>query len=267
MTETDLELILSAARAAGELALKIRARGLELTTKSDGTPVTNADLEVDALLKSLLIGARPDYGWLSEETIDDPARLQRQRLFVVDPIDGTRAFLRDRPWWVVSIAVVEAGRPTAGVAHAPDTGETFQAVTGGGAFRNGAPIAPSGATRLEGCAMLGDAKLFAHPIWSPPWPPMRIESRNSIAYRLCLVACGDFDAAIAMSSKREWDLAAADLIASEAGCLVTTRSGRPLAYNRANATASSLVCASPALHPLILQRTGPIELRRSTEAD
>ncbi len=267
MSQADLELIGKAAKVAGERAQAVRHAGLSTTIKPDGTPVTNADLEVDALLKALLTSARPDYGWLSEETADDPARLGRRRLFVVDPIDGTSAYLKNRPWWSVSIAVVEAGRPTAGVVHAPDMAETYQALAGAGATRNGAPIAPSDATAIEGCAMLGDKPMFAHPAWPEPWPAMRIETRNSIAYRLCLVASGAFDAALALSSKSEWDLAAADLIATEAGCLVTTHKGAPMAYNRLVPSAASLVCAGPALHRLILRRLEPIDLPGSTQAD
>lgn len=264
MNHEDLALILEAAKAAGETAVLARRRGLTTVSKSDGTPVTNADLEVDALLKDTLIRARPDYGWLSEETADDPARLTRQRLFVVDPIDGTRAYLKDRPWWAVSIAVVDAGRPVTGVVHAPDVAETYAAVAGQGARLNDAPIAPSAADAVEGCGMLGDKQMFAHPAWPTPWPPMRVESRNSVAYRLCLVACGAFDAALALSSKREWDLAAADLIATEAGCRVTTHKGAALSYNRPVPRARSLVCAGPALHRLILDRVEPIELRAET---
>ncbi|MDR3512409.1 MAG: 3'(2'),5'-bisphosphate nucleotidase CysQ [Caulobacteraceae bacterium] len=266
-TVDDLELIRDAARAAGERALAVREAGLTTVSKSDGTPVTNADLEVDALLKDWLTRARPDYGWLSEETADDPSRLQRRRLFVVDPIDGTRAFLKGRPWWGVSIAVVEDGRPIAGVMRAPDVAETYEAVAGGGARLNGRPISASATASLEGCAMLGDKPMFVHPAWREPWPPMRIESRNSIAYRMCLVACGAFDAALALSSKAEWDLAAADLIASEAGCMVTTHKGGRLAYNRADPRAASLVCAGPALHRLILRRVEPIELAVPTQAN
>ena len=234
--------------------------------KADGTPVTNADLEVDFLLKEILTSARPDYGWLSEETADDPVRLGKQRLFVVDPIDGTKSYLRDRPWWTVSIAVVEQGRPTVGVVVAPDPGEIYLATAGQGATRNGDPIAPSAADALEGCAMLADRTMLENPRWRVPWPPMRIESRNSLAYRVCLVAAGDFDAALALSSKSEWDLAAADLIATEAGCRVTTHKGEPLARfgNRVVPATPSLVCAAPALHPLILQRVEPIDLRGST---
>jgi myo-inositol-1(or 4)-monophosphatase len=117
----DLPLILEAAREAGELAIAVRRRGLEVEWKEGGSPVTNADLAADALLMQRLSGARPDYGWLSEETADSAERLGKRRLFVVDPIDGTRAFLRDAPWWSVCVAVVEDGQPIAAVVAAPHT--------------------------------------------------------------------------------------------------------------------------------------------------
>lgn len=257
---SDLDLILDAAREAGALALAARAKGVKIWSKEGGSPVTDADLAVDALLKDRLGAARPDYGWLSEETVDDPARLATTRQFVVDPIDGTVAFMKDKPWFAVSVAVVENGRPIAGVVHAPALDETYAATVGGGATLNGAALAPSLSTALDGAAMLGDAKMFAHPAWPTPWPAMRIEARNSIAYRICLVAAGAFDAAIALTPKSEWDLAAADLICGEAGALLTDHLGRKFAYNRPNPTVPSLVCANRALHPLILSRVGHIDL-------
>ena len=256
----DLVLIREAARQAGELAVALRQAGLSTETKADGTPVSNADIAVDDLLRSMLTAARPGYGWLSEETADDPARLQCSRVFVVDPIDGTRAFVKDRPWWAVSIAIVEGDRPIAGVIYAPDVEETYHAVAGEGAWRNGAVIKPSETASVEDCMMLADAPMFRHPAWPEPWPPMQVASRNSVAYRLCLVASGDFDAALALSSKSEWDLAAADLIATEAGCLVTNHKGEAFRYNQVAPKARSLVCAGPALHRLILDRVSPINL-------
>ena len=263
MTETalaDLDLIREAAITAGDMAMAMRATGLERHTKADGSPVTNADLAVDAYLRTTLMAARPDYGWLSEETADDPARLSRQRVFIVDPIDGTRAYIRDRPWWGVSIAVVENGRPIAGVVAAPDRGEVFEATGGGGARMNGKSITASETQDLEGSVMLADLAMLKHPAWPTPWPEMRVESRNAIAYRLCSVACGDVDAMLALSPKNEWDMAAGDLIAAEAGCLVTDHRGRTLGYNRPKPVSASLVCAGPALHRLILSRTQPIDL-------
>jgi myo-inositol-1(or 4)-monophosphatase len=256
----DLKLIRDAAQAAGEQALALRAAGLETTRKKDGTPVTTADLAVDRWLREHLSAARPDYGWMSEETDDDDERLARRRVFIVDPIDGTRAFIKGQPWWGVSIAVVEAGRPVCGVLRAPDRDETFEAAAGQGARLNGAAIHASATETLEGAGMLADTTMLNHPAWPTPWPPMRVESRNSIAYRLCSVAAGTFDAALALSPKSEWDLAAGDLIATEAGCRITDHKDRVLVYNRPDPRQPTLICATPAIHRLILDRVRPIAL-------
>lgn len=252
--ELDLALIQDAAREAGELASRLRRQGLEIDYKEGGSPVTNADLAADRLLKDRLRSARPDYGWLSEETADDAQRLSRSRIFVVDPIDGTRAFLNARPWWAVSIAVVEGDRPFAGVVFAPELSETYAARAGGGATCNGDSIRVSAAEALEACRMAGDPRLFVHPDWPTPWPAMQVEQRNSTAYRMCLVAAGVFDAAVAPVPKHDWDLAAADLIAGEAGAFVGDHTGAAFRYNRESPVQASLVCAAPALAPLILER-------------
>lgn len=256
----DLGLIVEAAEAAGKVALDLKAKGLEVAWKPGNSPVTNADLALDALLKERLTAARPDYGWLSEETADDPARLSRSRLFIVDPIDGTRAYLKGRPWYSVCIAVIEDGLPAAAVIVAPELSETYEAVRGGGARLNGAQIRASDCDGLEACAMLGDAKMFAHPSWPTPWPDMRIETRNSLAYRMALVAAGTFDACLAPSGKHDWDVAAGDLICTEAGGRVTDHKGRGFVYNRPIPRQPALVCAGAALHPLLLERVGHIEL-------
>ena len=130
---SDLDLICAAAREAGALALRARRDGLRTWNKADGSPVSNADLEVDARLKAILGSARPDYGWLSEETADTPARLEQEVLFMVDPIDGTRAYINGRAWFTVCIAVVEEGQPIAAVVYAPELGEMYEATVGGGA--------------------------------------------------------------------------------------------------------------------------------------
>lgn len=255
----DLSLILAAAHEAGALARELRHAGLEVEYKGeDGTPLTNADLAADQLLTERLRTARPDYGWLSEETADDTARLERRRIFVVDPIDGTRAFLNGLPWWSVAIAVVEDGAPVAGVVYAPETNETYAAMAGAGATLNGAAIGPSRAAELEGCRMAGDAAVFRHPAWPQPWPQMQIEKRSSTAYRMCLVAAGAFDAAVAPVRKADWDVAAGDLIAREAGCFVGDHTGAGFTYNRPRPSQASLICATPALAPLILNRVGHI---------
>lgn len=258
----DLPLILDAAREAGELAVAVRKRGLEVEWKEGGSPVTNADLAADALLLQRLSAARPDYGWLSEETADSAERLAKRRLFVVDPIDGTRAFLRDAPWWSVCVAVVEDGQPIAAVVAAPHNDEIYSAVVGGGAELNGQPIQASGTGALENCGMIGEARMFSHPSWPRPWPDMRLKSRNSTAYRMCLVASGAFDATIALVAKYDWDLAAADLIAREAGAFVGDHLGEGFTYNRIVPAQRSLVCAAPQIAPLILERVQHIAIAK-----
>lgn len=256
----DLALLVDAAHEAGALAVTLRDQGLSVDFKPGDSPVTNADLAADTLLKERLRRARPDYGWLSEETADDPARLSARRLFVVDPIDGTRAFAAGEPFWTVCIAVVEAGRPTAGVVFAPQLAETYAAAAGAGATLNGDPIKASGTSAIDGCGMIAHPAMFAHKDWAEPWPDMVIARRNSTAYRLCLVASGAADATVTFAAKHDWDLAAADLIAGEAGAFVGDHTGQPFIYNRAIAMQPSLVCAAPALAPLILERVRHIAL-------
>lgn len=261
MNADDLALLIDAAREAGELADTLRRRGLEVAYKAaDNSPVTNADLAADALLKARLRAARPDYGWLSEETADDPERLTRRRLFVVDPIDGTRAYLNDRPWWAVSLAVVDGDRPSAGVVYAPQLDHTYAATPEAGATLNGAAIRASDVARVEGCGFIGDPKMLRHPAWPEPWPEMRVEQRNSTALRICLVAAGAADVTLALAAKFDWDLAAADLIAGQAGCAIGDHLGRPFRYNGKTPMQHSLLCAAPDLAPLIRARVQHIAL-------
>ena len=257
---TDLALIHDAALVAGELALAEREAGLKTWSKSGGSPVTSADMAVDRVLKNVLLSARPDYGWLSEETEDSAERLARRHLFIVDPIDGTVAYMKGKPWWCIPIAVVEDGRPVAAVIHAPALNETFCATLGGGATLNGQPITASDTDDLDDASVLADARLMEGPHWDEPWPPMRYEKRNAIAYRMALVAAGAFDAAIALTPKWDWDICAGALIAQEAGAVVSDHHGQPWRFNQADPRQNSLICSAPALHPLIVRRTAPIPL-------
>lgn len=256
----DLDLLRTTAHEAGRLAVRMQESGLDIQWKTGGSPVTNADLALDALIKRRLRAARPHYAWLSEETADDPARLRAGRVFMVDPIDGTRAFMSGRPWWSVSLAVVEDGQALCGVVYAGRLEETYEAERGGGALLNGQPIRASGCVALESCSMLSHRGAFISEEWPEPWPEMRFESRNSVALRIALVAAGAFDATVAMTPKNDWDIAAGIVIAEEAGAVVTDHRGRPLLLNRPSVAHPSLVAAGSALHPLILARTAPIDL-------
>lgn len=231
----DLTLITDAAVAAGDIARSYFGGHYKQWDKGKGQPVTDADLAVDRYLNETLSRARPDYGWLSEESADSIDRQSSPMTFVVDPIDGTIAFIKGRPHFTISIAVVAAARPIAAVVFNPITRECFAAHKGGGATLDGVAVHASEQSAIEGCRMLAPRQMFEHPGWSKPpnrpWPPMQIEQRNSIAYRLALVGAGRFDAAIALSSKHDWDLAAGDLIAHEAGGRVTDHRGETLRYN------------------------------------
>ena len=257
----DLDLIRQAAIDAGALAIAEREAGLKIESKVGGSPVTSGDLKVDAMLKDRLLSARPDYGWLSEETADSPERLSKRRIFIVDPIDGTVAYMKRTPWWCVPIAVIEDGEVVAAVIHAPEVEETYVAVRGGGARRNGRGIKASDVAALEDASILGDARLIEAPWFDDePWPPMRFEKRNALAYRMALVAAGAFDAALALTPKWDWDVAAGWLIAQEAGAKVSDHHGRPWAFNRPDPRQASLVCAAPLIQPMIVRRCKNVPL-------
>jgi myo-inositol-1(or 4)-monophosphatase len=265
----DLALLEESVREAGKIARGFFGGSYKKWDKSKGNPVTEADLAVDKFLRETLCAARPDYGWLSEETEDDAARLKATAVFVVDPIDGTIAFMKGRPHFTICAGIVVDGAPVAGVVYNPISGECFTARRGHGAFLNGVPIQVSDRTEIEGCRMLGDKAMFAHAAWNTlpnrPWPAMEIETRGSVAYRVVLVACGQFDATLALSSKRDWDLAAAEIIATEAGGIVTSHRGAPLRYNRPSTLQPSLVVAGPKLHARLMERVSHLSLPRGPE--
>jgi myo-inositol-1(or 4)-monophosphatase len=236
-----LALLERSVRQAGKIALEFFGGNYKRWNKEGGSPVTEADLAIDTFLKTELTGARPDYGWLSEESVDDPARLSRQRTFVVDPIDGTVAFMKGRPHFTICAAIVEESRPIAGAVFNPVLDECFTAASGLGAHLNGQPIHASDRAAIEGMRLLADRKLFE------AWPPMQIENVNSIAYRVVLVAMARHDAMISLTAKRDWDLAAADVILSEAGGRMVGTDGRSLFYNRAPAIQGATIAAGPDL--------------------
>ncbi len=247
----DRELLVDAVRQAGALAkTHYDLNESEIWNKSNNSPVTDADIAVNTYLLTELMKARPGYGWLSEETKDDGSRRQKKRVFVVDPIDGTRAFIKRRPHFVVSVAIIEDGRSVAGALYNPLTDEAFDAHLGGGAKLNGAAISVTDTVQIENTRMIGyDFKFRAQKIW----PAMTYEARNSMAYRIALVASGQADATIAFTPKCDWDLAAAALIASEAGATITDRDGDRFEFDKDGVVKSGVICAGPRLHPLLLE--------------
>lgn len=252
---TDVGLLSDLVREAGEMALaRADAPGAVHHKPGGGGPVSEADLAIDRFLRERLLTARPDYGWLSEETEDDPGRLAASRVFVVDPIDGTRAFLAGQPTWAISAAIVEAGAPVLGIVHLPALSKTYVAERGGGATRNGRPIAPSARRELDGAQVLASSNQFTPEHWPGGVPAIDRQFRPSIAYRLCLVAEGRFDAMLTFRPSWEWDVAAGALIAAEAGAVVTDASGRPLAFNRPDPRVAGLVVGPARLHAALIAR-------------
>lgn len=256
----DRALLAAAVREAGAIALSYFGRKPRAWDKSKGNPVSEADLAVDGFLRDTLTAARPGYGWLSEESADAPEDRRQTRTLVIDPIDGTIAFLKHKPEFVVAAAVVEAGRPIAAALFNPVTGELYEASAGGGASCNGARLQVSARTALEGARVLAGKALFAHPGWPAPWPAMHVETRGSIALRLALVAAGAFDAMLALSAKHDWDLAAGDLLVTEAGGRVTAHDGRILLYNGAQPLQPSVLAATPGVYPAFHARLKDLTL-------
>jgi myo-inositol-1(or 4)-monophosphatase len=249
------DLLLSAAREAGALALEYFNPGgrtsARVVTKAGGSPVTDADLAADSLLRRRLQEALPDAGWLSEETVDDFERLSRRSLIIVDPIDGTRAFVTGDPRWVVSVALVVDERPVAGVVYAPALDETYAAARGGGVTFNGAALAlatgwpPRIAAGPKPIIEAMAAELGAAIEIVPRVP--------ALAYRMCLAARGVIDFAVAAENSHDWDIAAADLLLEESGARLIDASGERLRYNSRQVRRGALLAASDVGAPRLIK--------------
>ncbi len=243
----DLQLLRDAAQEAGNIAMRYFRKDPRVWYKNGTSPVTEADIVVNDFLREKLAAARPDYGWLSEETEDDRSRLGYRTLFVVDPIDGTRAFIDCQDVWCVSVAVVHDGQPVAGVLSCPARGELFAASKGDAAVRNGVAIRV--ADRLSGGKLASSRSVFRKlsdrfvgGLEKAPHVP-------SLAYRLAMVADGRLAATLVKTDSSDWDLAAADLILAGAGGAIVDLDGKPLRFNRASTTHGVLVAASVELLP------------------
>lgn len=255
MPESDLALLIEAARRAGETARACLSEPLDVRYKDAGAgPVTRADLAVNGLLHRMLANARPDYGWLSEESPDTASRLEANRVFIVDPIDGTRSFIDGEKTWAHSIAIAERGRVNAAVVYLPLLDRLYAAAEGAGARLNGTPIAVVRRDRAEGGTILAKKTTLEPHNWPGGTPVMARAHRPSLAYRLCLVAEGRYDAMVTLRPTWEWDIAAGALILSEAGARVTDRRGAPLRFNNAHPQTDGVLTANESLHADLLDR-------------
>ena len=249
----ETEQLTAAVREAGLLALSMFGKPIKTWTKGPTlSPVSEADIAADNLLRQRLGAINPNIAWLSEESVDDPARLDARAVWIVDPIDGTRAYIGGLPDWAISAALVKDGRPVAACLYAPALDEFFAARTGGGATLNGAPIAVSAGTDIAHARIAGPRKLMERlETFAPPFSAMpRV---RSLALRLTRVAQGIFDAAIAGGNSHDWDLAAADLLVHEAGGTLTPVGGGTVTYNRPVPRHGMLVAAGRDRHAALLE--------------
>ena len=258
MPETDLDLLIAAALDAGEIARRYFQKDPAVTDKPHGAgPVTEADLAVDAMLNSELRAARPDYGWLSEETEDSTARLATKRQFVIDPIDGTRAFIDGRPDWAHALAVVTNGMVTEGVIYLPMRDMLFSAAHGQGATMNDAIIRVTDADHATATVLATKPNFDGHYWKDGQTPPIKRAFRSSLAYRLGLVAQGEFDGMLTLRPSWEWDIAAGALIVAEAGGTVSDQHGAPLRFNNPHPQVPGVVAAGKRLHSDLIARLEP----------
>jgi myo-inositol-1(or 4)-monophosphatase len=246
----------AAVREAGALALSMFQTPLKNWTKGpSASPVSEADIAVDNLLRQRLVAAGETVAWLSEESVDDAARIEARRVWIVDPIDGTSAYIAGFPDWAVSAALVEDGRPIAACLYAPALSEFFIARAKSGASLNGATIKVSQGAELAQARIVGPRRLMERlATFAPPFNAMpRV---RSLALRLARVAQGAFDAAIAGGNSHDWDLAAADLLVHEAGGALTSFAGAIVTYNRPVPRHGMLVAAGRDRHAALIELLG-----------
>jgi myo-inositol-1(or 4)-monophosphatase len=261
-TSELIDRLETAVRDAGALALGQFRKPMKTWTKGKNSPVSEIDIAVDALLKDRLAAAAPEYGWLSEETVDDHARLQAGRIWIVDPIDGTRAYINGEIDWTISAALVEHGRPILGAIFAPASDEMFLGQAHAGATCNGIPITVTPGETLHGARIAGPQRRLAYLAKLQP-KISEVPKIHSLALRIVRVAQGKIDVALAGGNGYDWDLAAADLLVHEANGMLTTVTGEHLIYNRPDPVHGALVAASSTRHRIVsnLLREGPHELR------
>ncbi|MAC79597.1 MAG: 3'(2'),5'-bisphosphate nucleotidase CysQ [Rhodobacteraceae bacterium] len=253
MPAADLALLIDAARAAGDVARRYTGPTAQSWDKPGGAgPVTEADLAVNDTLAQILLPARPAYGWLSEESPDTPDRLSADKVFIVDPIDGTRSFIEGATTWAHALAVAERGVVTAAVIYLPMLDRLYAAATGQGATANGAPIAPSRQPVLAEATVLAARPALESRHWINGAPKFRREYRPSLAYRMATVAEGRFDGMLTLRQSWEWDVAAGDLILREAGARVTDRTGQPLRFNNPHPAVDGVLAGGAAVHAGLL---------------
>lgn len=247
---------------AGRIGLGYFGKNVKNWIKSDDTPITEADLAVNDYLDEHLKALMPEYGWLSEETVDNLERQTKEYIWIIDPIDGTKAFIKGLAEWVVSVAIVKDGRPILGLIYDPIAEILYFAEQGHGAYlinsqKQRVKIAPSDKRNVHEANVLAYRFHFDRMTSRSDyiWPDMQYKIVNSMAMRVALVACGEFDAMVSFTNKSEWDIAAADIIIHEAGGHITDGTGQKLIYNKDVPSLPHMVAAGASLHAKIIEHT------------
>jgi len=253
--EAEVDRVRDAVLEAGRIALRFFGKAHERWEKGPGQIVTEADLAIDRYLHATLRRTRAEDGWLSEETVDDRHRLERRRVWVVDPIDGTRSFAEGVPEFAISVALLVECRPVLGFVYNPAREELFEAVLGRGARLAGRPLRASAATELEGARICASRFESRRRNFQALLPQVELVTLGSLAYKLALVAAGRFDAYLTWRRTNDWDIAAALLLLEEAGATLSDASGAPIALNRPDPHHDGLLAAPPALHAALLEAT------------
>ena len=233
--DSDLKLAINASFKAGEIIMKYYRNDYEIKEKGYHNPVTTADNEADSYLKSTLTSAKPQYGWLSEETVDSMTRLNKEKVWIVDPLDGTKEFIEGVPQFVVSVALVENGIPIIGVLHNPVTKETFHAAKGRGTYLNDTPYSCSIKDSTTDMVILNSRSETRRGLWKPYKNYFKeLRAIGSVAYKMGLTATGKADIFATLRPKNEWDVCAGTCLINEAEGRVINLSGKELTFNNQN---------------------------------
>ena len=250
----ELELAKKGARAAGEILRgHWRRGGYEIGSKGKDNPVTQADLEADRALKKLLHGSFPEYGWLSEETADSEARLGCRRVWIVDPLDGTKEFIKGIPEFCVAVALVEEGEPVVGVTYNPITREMFWSARGVGCHLNSSAVRVTRTRVLHRATVLASRSETARGEWEVFHGRLKVSPTGSVAYKLALVAAGKGDATFTRSPKSEWDIASGAALLAEAGGTMTDIHGRPIRFNQRQVKVAGMIADNTMLHEQLVK--------------
>lgn len=252
--DKELEVLLLAVAEAGKAIADMRKKGVEISHKANHDILTEADLHADNILKSTLMANFPDYGWLSEESAGDVNRLTARRVWVIDPIDGTKEYAAGIPEYAVSAALVENGKPVLACVYNPETNEMFSAMKGKGARLNNIEIRCKSECS-EKLTLLASNSEVKRGEWDQ-FADQDIKSIGSIAYKLALIAAGRADATFSLGPKSEWDIAAGVLLVSEAGGVVFDKSRKEFCFNQENIRVNGIIASSAAASGPLMEVLG-----------